>query len=247
MKKWILECYKTTTMSRKINIADNKGRNAEVVFRSFTKKPLIKTVTQEGKESQTVRVLKSVANNSYDCLLKENGSDDGIVESLINSDPEFNPLWTGYFISETSKVYINSDLKPVFKIQKTEAIFLPDGTLKEERTPKETIANILAEYPVKSAGKFLPKKDIYNKFVFSKKYQLSHNNGLTFDFLFEMAKELQEKDAMIMLAGGVKGNEPLVFQDGGKTYRAFLEGRIRGNSYILLIHLSNLELKGISK
>jgi hypothetical protein len=55
------------------------------------------------------------------------------------------------------------------------------------------------------------------------------------------------KLAIFMLAGGVKGNEPLVFQDGGKTYRAFLEGRIRGNSYILLIHLSNLELKGISK
>ena len=68
---------------------------------------------------------------------------------------------------------------------------------------------------------------------------------LTFDFLFEMAKELHENDSMIMLAGGVKGNEPLVFQDGGKTYRAFLEGRIKDNAYLLLIHLSNLELKGI--
>ena len=131
--------------------------------------------------------------------------------------------------------------------KKTESIFLPDGTLKEERSPKETIANILAEYPIKPVGKFLPKKDVYNKFVFSKKYQLSHNNGLTFDFLFEIAKELHEKDAIIMLAGGVKGNEPLVFQDGGKTYRAFLEGRIKDQSYILLVHLSNLELKGINK
>ncbi len=234
-------------MSRKINIADTKGRNAEVVFKSFTKKPLIKLVTQDGEESQTVRVLKSVADNSYDCLLKEKGSDEGIVDSLINNNPEFDPLWTGYFVSETSKVFINSDLKPVYKIQKTEAIYLPDGTLKEERSPKETIANILAEYPVKPAGKLLPKKDIYNKFVFSKKYQLSHNNGLTFDFLFEMAKELHENDSMIMLAGGAKGNEPLVFQDGGKTYRAFLEGRIKDKSYVLLVHLSNLELKGISK
>jgi hypothetical protein len=50
-----------------------------------------------------------------------------------------------------------------------------------------------------------------------------------------------------MLGGGVKGNEPLVFQDGGKTYRAFLEGRVKDKSYILLIHLSNLELKGINK
>ena len=115
------------------------------------------------------------------------------------------------------------------------------------RTPKETIANILAEYPIKPAGKLLPKKEVYNRFVFSKKYQLTHVNGLTFDFLYEMAKDLQDKDAMMMLAGGVKGNEPLVFQDGGKTYRAFLEGRVKDKSYILLIHLSNLELKGISK
>jgi hypothetical protein len=48
-----------------------------------------------------------------------------------------------------------------------------------------------------------------------------------------------------MLGGGVKGNEPLVFQDGGKSYRAFLEGRVKDNSYLLLLHLSNLELKGV--
>ena len=49
-----------------------------------------------------------------------------------------------------------------------------------------------------------------------------------------------------MIGAGVKGNEPLVFQDGGKSYRAFLEGRVKDKSYILLLHLSNLELKGIS-
>ncbi len=74
-------------MSRKLNLADNKGRNAEVVFRSFTKKPLIKVVTQEGEQTQTVRVLKSVSKNSYDNLLKEKGSDQGIVDSLIANDP----------------------------------------------------------------------------------------------------------------------------------------------------------------
>jgi hypothetical protein len=48
-----------------------------------------------------------------------------------------------------------------------------------------------------------------------------------------MAKELETKDSMLMLAGRAKGNEPLVFQDGGKTYRAFLEGRTKDQSYIL--------------
>jgi hypothetical protein len=233
-------------MSRQINLADNKGRNAEVIFKSFTKKPLVKTVTPKGEATQTVRVLKSVAENSYEYLLKLNGGDEAVAQSLITTDPEFDVSMTGLFVAETSKVYINSDLKPVFRIQKTEAVYLPDGSLKEERTPKETIANILAEHPIKRAGKLLLKKDVYNKFVFSKKYQLTHINGLTFDFLYEMAKELQDNDAMVMLAGGAKGNEPLVFQDGGKTYRAFLEGRIKDGKYLLLLHLSNLELKGIA-
>ena len=234
-------------MSRQINLADNNGRNAEVIFKSFTKKPLIKTVTTKGEATQTVRVLKSVAQNSYENLLKANESDEAVAQLLITADPEFDNSMTGLFVEQTSKVYINTDLKPVFRIQKTEAVYLPDGTLKEERTPKESIANILAEHPIKPAGKLLPKKEVYNKFVFLKKYQLTHINGLTFDFLYEMAKDLQEKDSMIMLAGGAKGNEPLVFQDGGKTYRAFLEGRVKDKSYILLIHLSNLELKGINK
>jgi hypothetical protein len=234
-------------MSTQINLADNKGRNAEVIFKSFTKKPFVKTVTPKGEATQTVRVLKSVAQNSYENLLKANESDEAVAQLLITADPEFDNSMTGLFVEETSKVYINSDLKPVFRIHKTEAVYLPDGTLKEERTPKETIANILAEHPIKPAGKLLPKIEVYNKFVFSKKYQLTHINGLTFDFLYEMAKDLQENDSMMMLAGGAKGNEPLVFKDGGKTYRAFLEGRVKDKSYILLIHLSNLELKGISK
>ena len=190
-------------------------------------------------------MIKLKMKNFLNKKWKMKMNDEAVAQSLITADPEFDASMTGCFISETSKVYLNADLKPVFRIKKTEAVYLPDGSLKEERTPKETIANILAEHPIKPAGKLLPIKDVYNKFVFSKKYQLTHINGLTFDFLYEMAKELQEKESMMMLAGGAKGNEPLVFQDGGKTYRAFLEGRVKVKSYILLIHLSNLELKGM--
>lgn len=234
-------------MSRQINLADSKGRNAEVIFKSFSKKPLVKTVTPKGDATQTVRVLKSTTKNSYEQLIKKMGGDEAVAQALITADPEFDDLMTGLFVEETSRVYMDPELNPVFRIKKIEAVYLPDGTLKEQRTPKETVANVLGEHPIKPIGKLLAKIDLYNKFVFSKKYQLTHVNGLTFDFLYEMAKELHDKDAMIMLAGGAKGNEPLVFQDGGKTYRAFLEGRVKDKSYILLIHLSNLEVKGITK
>lgn len=47
------------------------------------------------------------------------------------------------------------------------------------------------------------------------------------------------KDDML-LAG-----EICVFKDGGKAYPAFLEGRTSGDKYLLMIQLSNMELKGI--
>ncbi len=48
---------------------------------------------------------------------------------------------------------------------------------------------------------------------------------------------------MVLLGGGAQGKEPLIFQMNGTPYRAFLEGRIDGARYQLLLHLSNMELK----
>ena len=90
----------------------------------------------------------------------------------------------------------------------------------------------------------MPKKKLFNKVVLASKYQLKHINGLTFDFLFKIAKDLHEKDSFMMLGGG-KGNEPIIINDGGKSYRAFLEGRIKDKSYILIMHLSNQEYKAL--
>ena len=89
----------------------------------------------------------------------------------------------------------------------------------------------------------MPKSKVYNKLVFNKKYQLKHVNGLTYDFLFDMAKQLADKDALMMLGGGNSWKEPLVMNDGGKPYRAFLEGRIKGEKYCLILHLTDQELK----
>ena len=231
-------------MSRYIHIADAKGRDAEIIFNSKPKKPTVKLVTEKGEEVQSLRVLKGAVNNSFEGMSKSIGEGEAIAQAMITSDPEIDLNITGRFINGSSRVYIDKDLKPVSRITKKEIVHNPDGSVKEERVPKELLANILSEIAVKP-GKLFPKKDMYNKLVFAKKYQLHHINGLTFDFLFEMAKELHDKESLMMLGGGAKGNEPLVFQDGGKTYRAFLEGRVKDNSYVLLLHLSNLELKGI--
>ncbi len=229
---------------RYIHIADQKGRNAEILFVGKTKKSTVKLVDNNGKDVKTLRVLKGTIHNSFEGLLKRYQNPEAILEALLTEDPEVDLLMTGRFIQGTTNIFLDQDFKPLTRITTTELVFNPDGSLKLERTPKEIVSNIATEIPVRP-GKLFPKQEIYNKYVFAKKYQLRHVNGLTYDFLFEMAKELHDKQSIMMMGAGEKGNEPLIFMDGGKTYRAFLEGRVIDDSYLLLLHLSNLELKPI--
>lgn len=47
----------------------------------------------------------------------------------------------------------------------------------------------------------------------------------------------------MLLAAGEGGKAPLVLQSNGSPYRGFLEGRVEGESFLLLLHLSAMELK----
>ena len=83
---------------------------------------------------------------------------------------------TGKFIDDVSRVYINEDEKPVFRVKKVEKIFSPQAELKEEREPKYNESNIAGDNIVSWTGKMMPKSKIYNKLVFEKKY---NSNTLT--------------------------------------------------------------------
>ena len=67
-------------------------------------------------------------------------------------------------------------------------------------------------------------------------------NGLTYEFLYDMAKTLDTKQSMILLGGG-KVKDPLIFQTNGSPYRGFLDGKINKKQFQLLLRLSNMELK----
>ena len=51
---------------------------------------------------------------------------------------------------------------------------------------------------------------------------------------------------MMLVGGGQKGTDPLVMANGGTPYRAFLEGRVDGDKYALILRLTNMELKPIN-
>jgi hypothetical protein len=89
----------------------------------------------------------------------------------------------------------------------------------------------------------MKRGEVARKFVFARSLQVQHLDGLTYDYLYAMAKDLHDADEVVYVGSGAKGRDPLVFQANGTPWRAFLEGRTDGPRYQLLMHLSNLELK----
>ena len=117
-----------------------------------------------------------------------------------------------------------------------------DGDEIERRQPIDTPANIDTEKPLVWTGKTFKRSDAGRRFVFSRNYQIRHIDGLTFDFIFAMAKELDQVDSLVLIGAGARGTEPIILERNGLPYRGFLEGRINGDRYLLILHLSHLEL-----
>ncbi len=227
---------------RQIHIADKKNRDAVISFAGFTSKKKVIYVDDHQEPIQTKRYIKSTSMESYEALLEKYQDPNDVAHALLESDPDINIDMAGRYLSQASRVYVNENNQIVFKIKKTEHVYNPKGEQIEEREPRHLEANINTDRPLMWSGKGFPKTDVFRKFVFIRKYQLKHTNGLTYDMLYNMAKELADSNTMMLIGSG-KGTGPAVFQEGGNPFRIFLEGRIDGDKYILLMHLSNMELK----
>jgi len=236
-------------MIRYIKIEDENKRDAEITFKSVTQKNTVYLALENGKKPTNKKVIKSSRDFTLENLIGKTEPSqedyDSFSEKLISDDREIDFELYGKFIEKTDRIYTDKNLNPVYNVKLTEKVFDTDGNLKEERVPNYLYSNISGESILKWTGKYIPKDKLYNKVVLSSKYQIKHINGLTFDFLFNISKTLQDKNSFMILGGG-KGNEPLIFNDGGKPYRGFLEGKVKNNSYCLILHLSNQEYKTIS-
>lgn len=225
-----------------INLANKNKRDATLTLNAVKGKKDVKNLDAKGLTTRKVRVLKSSLNHLPERLAEKFGSVLNLGETLLDEDPEVDIEIFGKYLNETSRVYF-ADGKIVFHVSEVETVFAPDGTEKETKKRNILTQNVNTDIPLAWSNKLIKKDDAIRRFVFTSSKQISHINGLTFDFLFEIAQELDKKESLMMVGGGQKGNEPLVFQRGGKKYRGFLEGRIKDESYILLLHLSNTELK----
>ncbi|MGB7070298.1 MAG: hypothetical protein WBD22_12455 [Pyrinomonadaceae bacterium] len=225
-----------------INISNAKNRDAVVALEGVQPKRETIYTDGEGRPVTNRRLLKTDVTHDLPELMKKRRKIEKLAEVLIKEDPEVDIEQFGMFLTETSRVYVSKS-GIVYLVEEFEVIHNPDGTVRERRPLKKDPQNANGEFPLRWTGKFIKKADAIDKFVFTTKKQLVHVNGLTFDFLFDIAKELDRKASLLLVRGGEKGDEPLVLNRGGRRYNAFLEGRVKDKSYCLILHLSNMELK----
>lgn len=226
-----------------INICNEAGRDAAVTMESVFKPLRVRWVDEQGRQAQSVRILKSTLDLDLDALSEAHGKLEEVSSALISGDPEIDMETIGTFLSNTSRVYVNPARQIVHRIEQFEIVKNPDGSEREKRPRELTAKNVSEQTPLKWSGVFIPRAEAIRKFLFSNKLQLFHINGLTYDFLYGISKQLEEKDSMMLLGAGPKGNQPLILRRGSVPYRGFLEGRTQGDKYCLMLHLSNLELK----
>jgi hypothetical protein len=227
---------------RAINLANEKKRNAEVGFAALPKKQTVLAVLPGGGERRNLKFIKTLAD--IGTLAAAHGGDlKKVGGALIAGDPEVDLETVGRIIRRTRKLYLAPDGAIAYRVNMVQVIHNPDGSEKERRDVAKALTNVNAEFPIQWSGRLFPKAEALKKFVFTKKYQIRHTSGLTYDFLYDMARMLHENKSLMFVGGGKKGVDPIVLTTGGEPYRGFLEGRIDGERYCLILHLTNMELK----
>ncbi len=225
-----------------INISNTKNRDAVVAFEAVVPKREVAFVDPKGKPVRTQKLLKTDIEHDLAALVKKKKDLNAVGKALVKDDPEIDLEHFGMTLTDTSRVYV-SKKGIIHLVDEWEVLKNSDGETRERRQRQKQSQNINSDIPLRWSGKFIKKEDAAHKFIFTHKRQLIHVNGLTYDFLYEMAKELHERNSLMLLRGGEKGDQPIIMTRGAKPYNAFLEGRIDGDSYLLVLQLSNMELK----
>ncbi|SVA98049.1 uncharacterized protein METZ01_LOCUS150903 [marine metagenome] len=228
---------------KKIHFMNKDERNAKVAFQPLKINKNFKMGLPK-EEIFFKRFVAATEKGLHEHLSKELGEDYG--QALVDGDPEIDFNSIGKKINGTDLVYLDSKgevlyAPPIIK----ESIIGPDGAEKERRKSENIPSNVDDELPVRWSDQKIPIQDVLKSFAFMRTIQIMHIDGLTYDFLYQMAKELSEEKCMAMIGAGKQGKNPLIFQANGSPYRGFLEGRVKDKKYKLLLHLSNMELKKI--
>ncbi len=230
-------------MSRWIKIANDRGRWARVRMESPARESGVALMCPDGGHAAPATFIKGTLETRYGALLSRCGDAAALAEALIGGDPEIDFGAVGRKTGPTDRIFLSLDGDVLYAVNFQEVIYSPDGLEAERREPVDAQATIDPELPPVWSGRLTPRAEAARRFAFMRNYRLRHVDGLTFDFLFDLARTLEQADAMATVGSGPKGTGPLFLERNGIPYFGLLEGRTRADTYLLILHLTNMELK----
>jgi len=235
-------------MAYTIPLCDDRKRYATVIGIAPRRGSNTNLRTADGRQPRAARLIKSTEDSCLEALLKQHdGNLDAISEALVTGDPELPLEQLGRHLPQAARVYLKNDGSVLYAARMLRVVTDSAGHEVSREDFVDVEATVAEEGgPLPWTGRLMPIGDAVRRFAMVRKLQLRHVNGLTYDFLYDIAKTLTEAGKMLVMGSGSKGRNPLIFSKNGSPYRGFLEGRIDGESFRLVLHLSNLELKAPS-
>lgn len=230
---------------RVVSLTDAKKRDAHVEVEAPKRQERYGYINPKGERVQSERFIKLTENRTYESLVQEHGDDESLAQALIEDDPEIDFQKAGRRVGSVDRVYVRPDGSVLYCARTLLVQYDPEGEEVERRDFVDVEATVSDDKALPWTGRLFPRDEVVRRFALVRKLRVRHVNGLTFDFLYDIAKHLHEEEKMLFVGSGKKGAAPLIFQTNGTPYRGFLEGRIdeEQGGYLLVLHLSNMELK----
>lgn len=229
----------------RIRLANLQGLDAQVAAVPLRGEAAPELALPGGQKARFKRFFSGSKACSHEALAQRLGEDYG--QALLEGDPEIDAeLFGASPRGQLSTVWLGEDGEPLnYEPLWMESVTNPDGTEKERRECKDAHSNVnLQGSPLRISKKVkIPLAQAASRFKFGRAMQLRHYDGAGYEFLRKIAEELSAEECVYAVGAGAKGNEPLIFAQNGRPYRAFLEAQALPDGYILVLRLSDMELK----
>jgi len=233
-------------MPRDIRITDDRQRDARVAFEGPKRPPGRRLVAPGGGRVSYNTFVKVPEGKDYRTLLQAAGgpgNDEALAQALIAGDPELDLETVGRRVGPVDRVWVKQDGSVLYTGRVMLVVTAPDGSEAERKDFIDIEKTVDEDTALPWSGRLFPVDEVVRRFALTRRLQLRHTDGLTWEFLHALAGKLQESKKMLLVGAGPRAARPLIFQRNGSPYRGFLSGRVDGDAYLLSLHLSNLELR----
>ena len=228
---------------RRIWLADHRCRNAVVALVSRQRNGELRYADAHGSPVRFCRVVKSTEATAWERLRVQHGDPELIAQALLTGDPEVDVETVGREVGRCDRVFIDGQGTPLYSARPVEVLYDDDGRETTRRDPVEVPTNLVPDTPPVWSGKLLPRDEAVRHYAFTRAWQVRHTNALEYDFLRGFAAYLEQQNSLALVGSGPRGTGPLITERNATPMKGFLEGRTRGDRYLLVLHLAAFELR----